>query len=89
MVADDWMGLWFIFGLIVLATVVAVVAIWQLAATRRARAAAQSAATAEAVAAGYHRLAEEGVAVQRQIAEQLAEIRQSLAALQQILKDVE
>lgn len=82
MVADDWMGLWFVFGLIVLVTVVAVVVIWQVAATRRAKAAAD---TADA----YRRLAEQVAAVQRETSQQLAEIRQSLTALQQILKDVE
>jgi len=82
MVADDWMGLWFVFGLTVLVTVVAVVVIWQVAATRRAKAAVD---TADA----YRRLAEQVAAVQRETSQQLAEIRQSLTALQQILKDVE
>ncbi|GAA1411531.1 hypothetical protein GCM10009639_63250 [Kitasatospora putterlickiae] len=69
-------------GLFVLVTVVLAVVVWQFGATYRAKAAL-------AREGEYRRLAETAVGVQQETERQLAEVRQRLASMERILKEVE
>lgn len=75
-------GMWFAFGLMLLITVIIVVVIWQLFATRRAHAAL---ARDEA----YRKLAEEATQDQQKTAEDMADVRERLERIEQVLKEVE
>jgi Tfp pilus assembly protein PilO len=75
-------GMWFAFGLMLLITVILVVVIWQLFATRRAHAAL---ARDEA----YRKLAEQAVETQQKTAEDLADLRERIERIENVLKEVE
>lgn len=75
-------GMNFVLGLLTLATIIIVVSIWQFAANERAKA---SIAREEA----YHKLAEESLKTQTEIADALKEMRPQLAAVEKLLREVE
>lgn len=75
-------GMWFAFGLMLLFTIILVVVIWQLFATRRAHAVL---ARDEA----YRKLAEQVAESQQQTAKDLAELKERVASIEQVLKEVE
>lgn len=75
-------GMWFAFGLITLITLILVVVIWQLFATRRAHAVL---ARDEA----YRKLTEAVTEAQQRTSEDLADIRQRVERIEQVLKEVE
>lgn len=75
-------GMWFAFGIIFLFTVILIVVIWQLFATRRAHA---ELARDEA----YRKLAEQSVETQQQTAADLADLRERIERIEKVLKEVE
>jgi hypothetical protein len=75
-------GMWFAFGLMLLITVILVVVIWQLFATRRAHAVL---ARDEA----YKKLAEQAAETQQRTLEDLADLKQRVANIERVLKEVE
>lgn len=75
-------GMWFAFGLLMLITVILVVVIWQLFATRRAHAALTR-------DEAYKKLAEQATEAQRKSAEDLADLRERVIRIEKMLKEVE
>jgi hypothetical protein len=75
-------GMWFAFGLMALITLILVVVIWQLFATRRAHAALTR-------DDAYKKLAEAATEAQRKSAEDLADLRERVIRIEKMLKEVE
>ncbi|MFF7456753.1 hypothetical protein [Kitasatospora sp. NPDC008115] len=82
MSGNDWTEVVGALGLFLLVTVVLAVLVWQFGATCRAKAVL-------AREGEYRRLAEAAVGVQQETERQLADVRQRLASLERILKEVE
>lgn len=75
-------GMWFAFGLMALITLILVVVIWQLFATRRAHAALTR-------DDAYKKLAEQATEAQQKSAEDLADLRERIIRIETMLKEVE
>ena len=75
-------GMWFAFGLMFLMTVIIVVIIWQLFASRRAHAALTR-------DDAYQKLAERATEVQQKTSEDLADLRQRMERIEKIISEVE
>ncbi|MFE7564170.1 hypothetical protein [Kitasatospora sp. NPDC057500] len=82
MSGSDWTEVVGALGLFLLVTVVLAVVVWQFGATYRAKALL-------AREGEYRRLAEAAVGVQQDTERQLSDVRQRLASLERILKEVE
>jgi Tfp pilus assembly protein PilO len=75
-------GMWFAFGMTVLFTIIIVVVIWQLFATRRAHAAITR-------DEAYKKLVEEATKAQQQTAHDLEDLKMKVANIERMLKEVE
>ena len=79
--AAEW-GMLFAFGLMFLITVIIIVIVWQLFATRRAHAALSR-------DEAYRKIAEQANETQRKTHEELADLRQRIERIEKLLSEVE
>jgi hypothetical protein len=86
---DDWYGLIFGFGFLVLVTIVLVVILFQGGAFARARIARREKAQEQALVDRYEALSAESAEHQKTTSAELATIRERLDAIETMLREVE
>lgn len=79
-------GMWFALAMSLMITVFIVVLIWQIFKYRQTKLMSQAEIARDEA---YHKLAEEAVAVQRKISEDLADLRNRVEAIERMLREVE
>ncbi|MCG0313403.1 MAG: hypothetical protein L5657_01920 [Calditerricola sp.] len=79
-------GMWFALAMNLMITVVIVVLIWQIFKYRQTKLMSQAEIARDEA---YRKLAEEAVAVQRKISEELADLRNRVEAIERMLREVE
>jgi len=79
-------GMWFALAMNLMITVVIVVLIWQIFKYRQTKLMSQAEIARDEA---YRKLAEEAVAVQRKISEDLADLRNRVEAIERMLREVE
>jgi uncharacterized membrane protein len=87
--ADDWYGLFFGLGFLILVTIVLVVILIQLGAFTRARIARREQAQEQAMIDRYESLADQSAQHQKTTSTELTTIREQLDSIETMLREVE
>jgi len=87
--ADDWYGLFFGLGFLILITIVLVVILIQLGAFSRARMARREQAAEQAMIDKYESLADQSAEHQKTTSAELTTIRARLDSIETMLREVE